>query len=324
MTGDHSCNPSLGVIIPAYNAGPFIAATVRSVLSQSVRPSEIIVVDDQSTDGTGTIAAGVHPSVKVLRQSNTGQGGARQRGLAASFARYLMFLDADDCLHPDALQKLVDALEEHPKAVLAYGNADLAYPHGYTGPRLTGDLEDGEGEPWDRLIHGNFIRTPGCVVMRRESLMDAGGWDPARAFQGNEDWDLWLRMAETGPFVHVDERLIDYRVHPEGYSKNLAKMYRSMLAVYAKHRQRYAVDAGRAPVIVACERQGRALAAAHLFDLSRQAFAKGDTRRSIKLLLASFRNSPDRTNWMHQLIATFKDWLRSSNAHLAPQPTIRE
>ena len=94
------------VIIPAYNAAQTIEATLRSVLSQTLLPGQVIVVDDGSDDETGSLAMAMGGLVNVIRQPNGGQGSARNLGLLASDATILVFLDADDLLLPNALETL--------------------------------------------------------------------------------------------------------------------------------------------------------------------------------------------------------------------------
>jgi GT2 family glycosyltransferase len=91
---------------------------------------------------------------------------------------------------------------------------------------------------WHPLIAGNFIRSPGAALIRRSHLSRVGLWDPAPEIRGNEDWDMWIRLAESGPFVRVEEPLFQYRVHGSSMSTNeILRLHWSTLFLYRKHLQ---------------------------------------------------------------------------------------
>ena len=109
-------SPSVSILIPAYNAAPFLSRSVASVLGQTFDDFEIIIVDDGSTDGTGEIAdkmAAEEPHIKVVHQENRGLAEARRSGIEAATADYICHLDADDELLPDAIAFLYDKCVSH-------------------------------------------------------------------------------------------------------------------------------------------------------------------------------------------------------------------
>jgi len=103
----------VSVVIPCYNQAHFLGEAIESVLAQSYPNFEIIVVDDGSTDDTSEVARR-YPGVRLVRQENKGLSGARNAGLAHSEEEYVVFLDADDRLLPDALETVLEHLEAHP------------------------------------------------------------------------------------------------------------------------------------------------------------------------------------------------------------------
>ena len=232
---------SVDIVIPAFNAAATIEASIKSLLAQTYSPRHVIVVDDGSSDATGRLAAALDPRVTVVHQPNGGQGSARNRGFALSDAPLTLFLDADDELKAHALATLTDALRSRPDCSVAYcraelfGEADLSHP--LTGG-LASNLDDAEEDVWFRLLQRNFIRTPGCVLMRRSVLIEAGGWEDCRESQGCEDWDLWLRLAERSRFVRVTEQLLRYRVHAASFSSRKDAFDRSIVWVLRKHLAR--------------------------------------------------------------------------------------
>ena len=115
----NSIDKSVSVIIPAYNSSEFLPAAIESAIGQAL-PVEIVVVDDGSTDETKAVCDR-YPTVKYVYQSNRGLPGARNTGIEVSRGAYLIFLDADDCLLPDAVEIGVNCLQEHPEAGFVFG-----------------------------------------------------------------------------------------------------------------------------------------------------------------------------------------------------------
>lgn len=243
----------IAIVVPAYNAVAHIAETLQSVLAQTHPVDEIVLVDDGSADDTAALAARLHPKIKVVRQANAGQCVARQKGLEATTAEYILFLDHDDLLSPDALKVLLAALLAQPAAALAYGRAEMWTP-GTPESVIPDDLPPpppGQ-DLWNVLLNGNFIRSPGCVLLRRSALVAAGGWE-TDMMPGNEDWELWWRLSEKHPFVSVPETVLRYRIHLANYSKNPFKMYRSLFDMFGKHQARWTHDPHRRRRVVAQE-----------------------------------------------------------------------
>ena len=234
----------ISVVIPTYNRAVLLREALDSVLSQTRLADEIIVVDDGSTDDTRQTIENDYArrNVVYVYQANARQGAARNTGQARATGDLLLFLDADDRLHSHALDRLERTLDTRPDACLAYGRARVIGPEGQVTQRCweKEDFEGIGGVLWPRLIESNFICTPGCALLRRTLLEPVGRptWDTALV--GVEDWDLWLRLAETGaPFVRsADDPLLDYRVHAGASSQDQAARQQMVLRVYDKHLAR--------------------------------------------------------------------------------------
>ena len=248
-----AATPRLGVIIPAYNSSAHIAETLGSVLHQTLTAAEIIVVDDGSTDDTVAVVERVDPQIAVVRQSNAGQGAARRRGTEKSTADFLLFLDADDLLHPLALEKLTAALRQNPAAPAAFCKAQLWSPTETETTRTDALAAHEESDFWGRILNDNCIRTPGCALIRRSAVEQAGGWDADARLKGHEDWELWVRLAEQGAFVRLAEPWLKYRFHTAGFSRNRQKMRRSLFVMFGKHRARWRNDAARQRLVAEAE-----------------------------------------------------------------------
>jgi glycosyltransferase involved in cell wall biosynthesis len=273
--------PQVAVIVPAYNASAYIEDTINSVLGQSKPAVEIVVVDDGSTDNTAGVVAGISAKVTIVRQKNGGQGSARQHGVEATTAGLLLFLDADDILRASALEKLSAALLCHPLAALVYCPAEMWSPTGQI-PSRADTLSEPVGEDfWGTMLRGSFIRTPGCVLLRRTALNEVGGWDPDLKLKGNEDWELWLRLAEKHSFVRVGEPLLKYRMHDTGFSKSRFKMFKSMFAMLKKQHSRWKQNPGRRQAVEAAEWRNCKYASLELWGEVRSAWSKGRVLQSM-------------------------------------------
>ena len=214
------------VIIPCYNASPFIGEAIQSVLNQTVPVSEIIVVDDGCSDDSARIAEGFGAPVRVIRQKNTGVAKARNAGFVQSKGTWIAFLDADDLWLPDKLEKQFAKTKQDYLFVYCdaenFGECDklsscrMAYTTLY------------EGQVFEHLLVGNFISTSG-VLVHREVLKRTELFSDRFVYA--EDWAMWLRIATLVSFGCVHEPLVRYRVHSAGISKNTHNVYDASLKI---------------------------------------------------------------------------------------------
>ncbi len=185
---------SIAVIIPCYNHANVLRRTLLALKSQTQQPAEIVLVDDASTDHPEKILAEVFPdaaNVQYLRlEKNSGAPFARNRGAELTSSPYLLFLDADAELIPEALARFIEALEQNPEAEFAYANFRW-------GRRL---FKARTYDP-DMLRKANYIHTSSLI--RRAAFP---GFDESlKKFQ---DWDLWLTLAKQGkPGFWIDREL---------------------------------------------------------------------------------------------------------------------
>jgi glycosyltransferase involved in cell wall biosynthesis len=219
----------VSVVIAAYDAERTLGAALASALGQVPRPAQVIVVDDGSRDGTAAVAASF-PGVQVIRQDNQGPSAARNTGIRAASEPWVAFLDADDVWLPGKLGRQFAALERHPGAVLLACDWVRADPEGV--------VEQAAGDPEtlvryrDLLVLNRFQTS--TVLVRASVLERCGGFATAR--DGAEDWDMWLRCAVCGPVIKLDVPLVVYRDEPSSYSKDLVRLYTSMLTVLERER----------------------------------------------------------------------------------------
>jgi glycosyltransferase involved in cell wall biosynthesis len=200
----------ISVIMPCYNAEGHVARGVSSVLGQTYRDVELVVVNDGSTDRTADILSTIDdPRLKVISQPNRGVSAARNRGLEEITGVFVAFLDADDTWRPDCLELLHRALEKAPEAVLAYcGWQNVGLTGGRGEPYIPPDYQaEGKLEhllrscPWP--IHAALTCT--------EAIHDAGRFD--EHYSHAEDYKLWLEIVAAGKIVRVPEVLAFYYFH---------------------------------------------------------------------------------------------------------------
>jgi len=195
--------PRLSVVIPLYNKQGQIARTLESVLAQTVRDIEVVVVDDGSTDGGPAVAAACgDPRVRLHRQANAGVSAARNQGVALARCPLVAFVDADDAWYPDHLERLWRLRLVYPAAVAWAANYEIVE----AGGRRTPGVRPETGPPL-LLTPENFYRialrgSPVCssaVMVDKGALLAAGGF-PVGVRLG-EDLDTWIRLLFRGPIA---------------------------------------------------------------------------------------------------------------------------
>ena len=199
------------VVIPALNAERFIARALESVQRQTLRPVEVIVVDDGSTDATASSARSLGASVIQLPVSG-GPSRARNTGVRESAAPMIAFLDADDEWLPDHAALILNAMSN---GEAAFGAAQAERFGMLDGPVPNSFVAGTPIDVRDTLVMGNPITQSG-VILSRSAFEAAGGYD--ESLRLSEDYDLWLRMAEQGRFVFVDQTTLLRRIHDEQLS----------------------------------------------------------------------------------------------------------
>ncbi|TAN00756.1 MAG: glycosyltransferase family 2 protein [Rhizobiaceae bacterium] len=237
-------SPTVGVIVPMYNAERTIGATLESVSSQTYSELDIVVVNDGSTDTSAAIVA-EHASrdtrIRLVHQKNSGVAAARNFGAALTTAEFLAFIDADDLWAPSKIAQQVSAL-------LAGGSmAGLAYCW-----FAMIDAEDRvfsmdnrplvEGRVLQLMCRNNFVGNGSSMMLRRTAFLAAGGFDPSLRLQnaqGCEDMLMCMRVAEQFEFRVVPQYLVGYRMTNTNMSSDVRQMLRSCEIVFTEFREKY-------------------------------------------------------------------------------------
>jgi len=209
--------PLVSVVIPTYNRCQFLSQAIESVLSQTLRDLDIIVVDDGSTDGTaGMVHERYGTSIRYIHQENQGRSKARNVGMEAATGKYIALLDSDDTWKAGKLEKQVRLLEASPEVGLAHTFTEVTDSNGNPDPAQTSmrlrlhaaALKRG----YDYLnMTKECVMFTSSVVVRRERLQEIGLMD--EAISSLEDWDWYLRAALVTKIATVPEALVLYRMH---------------------------------------------------------------------------------------------------------------
>ncbi|WP_299819412.1 glycosyltransferase [uncultured Jannaschia sp.] len=199
--------PLVSVVIPTWNRAALVAQAASSVLAQTWRDLELLVVDDGSTDGTAERLARIgDPRLRVIRQSNGGVARARNRGVAEARGAWIAFLDSDDLWRPEKLaRQMALMLPLPPRVGFCHTGLEIAGPEGSVAHRA-----GPSGHIFDAALLDNPVRAPtSSGLVRREAVAAIGGFDPS--LPAIEDWDWLQRVARLYDVAAVPGPLVVYR-----------------------------------------------------------------------------------------------------------------
>jgi glycosyltransferase involved in cell wall biosynthesis len=210
---------SCAIIIPAFNAAAYLGEAIESALAQTTAASGVVVVDDGSTDETPEIGARFGDAVISLRQTNQGVSAARNFGAKQVTSEWLLFLDADDRLTPDALSKLLRRGAQSAPGVV-YGQTHY-FKERHGARRLHGNgASEGPAPAGARAsFWKSAITTPGAAIIRAGLFREVGGFNPA--VDSLADRDFWMKAGALSEFGFVAEPVIEKREHDANMSGNL-------------------------------------------------------------------------------------------------------
>lgn len=277
--------PLVSILVASYNHEQFIEQALDSVLSQSHRNIELIIVDDCSTDGSVAliqrwIERTGQPTQFIVNEQNRGICTVLNQLFAQSSGEFCVFLDSDDWMEPNRISHHVTHFESlEPNVVVVFGDALLCGENGqplggtFLGT-IFGDkvIPDG-AEVFDRLLGGNFIPTA-AVMVRRLAILDVGGYDESLSY---DDYDMWLRLSHKYAFSYCDGVVANYRVLSSSMSHSTTrkpKMLMSTITIFERW-------ASRNEVLLVPSR--RIIVAGHLRRLA-QRIAPFDAQRAHRAL----------------------------------------
>lgn len=239
--------PIVSIIVPAYGLAHLVGETIDSILAQTYPHWEAIIVDDGAPDD---VESAVQPylsdaRIKLLKTDNGGLSTARNRAIAVSSGALIALLDGDDLYEPRYLELMTDAILADPG--LGFVTCDATYfGASRVGQRFSAHVPQIDPISLERLLRRDFNVFITSLI-RREALIDAGGFDPA--LRSAEDFDLWIKIIERGwRAAYVNVPLSRYRRRADSMSANTAKLLGAVATVYANAEMRLV---GRAEAAVA-------------------------------------------------------------------------
>ena len=222
----------VSIIVPTYNRAHFIAEAINSVLNQTFRDFEMIVVDNYSSDNTESVVKSYNDErIRYFKNRNNGLISInRNYGIKKSRGAYIAFLDDDDLWLPEKLAKQVDILDSNNELGLVYSDSYIIDRDGhereqtyfYSRKPLGGNV-------FDELLQNSPIPLL-TVMVRREVLDKVGEFNPR--YKIAQDYDLWLRIVEYYPVDFMEQPLAKFRVHSESsYQRNIVVAYQEELQI---------------------------------------------------------------------------------------------
>lgn len=277
----------VSVIIPCFNQAEYLDEAIRSVLAQSFQDFEVLVVDDGSTDATPEVARR-HSQVRYFKQANRGLPAARNAGIAASNGRYLVFLDADDRLLPQALVAGLRCYAGSSECAFVSGGHRRIDEAGLiiewpTPARI-------ENDHYLALLRGNYVGMHAAVMYRRACVKAVGGF--AEELPACEDYDLYLRLARLHPVRCHDTVVAEYRTHPTSMSANTALMLSTVLRVLRSQEPYLDADERRRGAFAEGLRYWKRLYVRELLEQLRLTGSPGVLRNALRDVSAVIRHAP--------------------------------
>ncbi|MEL7244467.1 MAG: glycosyltransferase [Cyanobacteria bacterium J06573_2] len=223
--------PLISVIIPVFNGEKTIRETIFSVLNQTYKNIELIVINDGSLDLTLNIVYAIQDSrLKVFSYEKSGVSMSRNRGIERASGQFISFLDADDIWTPEKIEKQFKALQANPQASVAYSWVDYIDENGEFfrhGNHITIN-----GNAYAKMLMQNILENGSNPLIRRQALINVGNFDTSLKFA--EDWDMWLRLASRYDFVTVPYAHVLYRMSFSSVSTNVLEMEKACLKFIEK------------------------------------------------------------------------------------------
>jgi len=221
----------VSVVIPTYNSSGRLGEAIESVLAQTYKDLEIVVIDDGSTDDTESVARSFGNRVWYFKQANQGAGAARNAGIKSSRGEYIAFLDADDLWCAEKLDQQIPLLEQDPQLGLVYSDWSVVSDDGVIEDSYLQKVPSASGYVFDELVQRGFILTSG-VVVRRACLDDVGDFDNSLSIA--QDYDLWLRICYRWKVAVVEKPLVTKRSWHGSLSSNLEKTAIERITLFEK------------------------------------------------------------------------------------------
>ncbi|HUK92197.1 MAG TPA: glycosyltransferase [Blastocatellia bacterium] len=279
--------PNVSVIVPTYNNSRFVCQALDSIVAQSFRNLEIIVIDDGSTDDTAAALAPYRDLITLVRTRNQGPAAARNAGIKRAKGDFIAFLDSDDLWLPEKLDRQVAHLIAHPEIGIVFCDSETFGGGDHSRCRDRGNPWSEPGAALETLLTHRPIALS-SVVVRKSCLAGAGMFD--ESLRGAEDYNLFLRLSRQFRFGVVDGALVRKRLHEDNLSDDLACMHRDEIANVRKLASLFPKESLHV----------RRLSGQIHFRFGRYYFDRRDFVRARHCFLSALRNRPlSRWAWIY-------------------------
>ena len=222
--------PLVTIIIPCFNYGKYLPDAFESIRQQNYPNIEIIVVDDGSTDNTREIVE-KDGKAKYIYQTNQGLSAARNTGIKNSKGEYIIFLDADDILLPDAINTNLRYIKKNEKLAFVSGTFEVNFTE---NNEIIDKISEVETDHYLQLLQGNYIGFP-AVVLYRRWIFDEIVFD--LSLKSCQDYNLNLEIARKHPVFHHTKKVASYRIHNSNMSSNIPAMLSEVLYILESQKK---------------------------------------------------------------------------------------
>lgn len=273
----HDQNPKVSVVIPTYNRAHLISRAIKSVLDQTYKDLEIIVVDDGSTDNTEKIIKSFQDGrIRYIQHNkNKGASAARNTGIKASKGEYIAFQDSDDEWFPDKLEQQIKAFDNaSPKVGVIYSGFYRIEDDKKT--YIPGDnIVQKEGDIHNELLKGNFVGTP-AVLIKKECFENIKYFD--ENIPAFEDWELWIELSKHYLFKYINKPLLRSYSTPNSVNLNSKNLLKAREIIIATHLNDF--------------NKNKNLLSGHYLNIAIEFCSDGDFRSGKNYLIDSVKANP--------------------------------
>lgn len=218
---------NITIIIPSYNQGQFIEETIKSVINQSYKNFELIVIDNQSTDQTKEILRKYSSQIKVVCDKDTGQTNAINKGFKMAAGDILAYLNSDDLYEKNTLKIVADYFKKNPKIKIVYGKGKFINEKG----KFLGFYKT--KPPTLKNLFKECVISQPTVFMRREVYEQIGPFDESLNFA--MDYDYWIKVAKKYKFYFINKTIASTRLHKQSKTSQSKKVFEEVLIVLKKN-----------------------------------------------------------------------------------------
>lgn len=299
--------PTVSVMMTVYNAASYVETAVESILAQTHRDFELIVIDDGSVDGSRGILETLSrrdARIRLVSRANTGICQARNEALGLSRGEYVVVMDADDIASPQRIERQLAFMQAHPEVSVAGAWFDVIDAGGRYLTCLKPPLENEAIQ--QALLSGHTAICQPTSILRREALEAVGGFD--ESLDCAEDLDVYLKLGERGQLANIPEALVRYRMHAASTTaRKREAALRDRQAVCSRAWERRGLEPRQLPADFWRPDDSRASRNAFLVKCGWWAFSSGQRRTATLYALKAVAATPYRTaGWRLLLCSLLK------------------